>query len=297
MSGRQFEVDELVAAFEEPLRNLDVWGRLGSAEATERLRRAVDAIGAAEDLKNEETARLVLDRGPADLTVSKIALRHDIKPSAVSQRKSRIEQVLADLHSDEAMKGHPLVRLWSERAGRLVKVGDLPPWMQRCVVAEPTTAKWPSGDDVFWVMLHAVMRQPRLVFDHAGSPWLIDFALDERSGTKDRLASVLQSLADRLAESESRVYSDAELRDELKRLGVSPLSVGAVITAMGYLVQRSVAASERVLILSNDDAKNLRRVVSRVMGDLGVARADVPHLIAEQLNRHPKSVANELSRL
>jgi hypothetical protein len=63
------------------------------------------------------------------------------------------------------------------------------------------------------------------------------------------------------------------------------------------MVQRSVAHSGRVLVLSNDDAKNLRRVVVRVMGDLGVDRADVPKLIAEQHGRHRKSVANELSRI
>jgi hypothetical protein len=34
-----------------------------------------------------------------------------------------------------------------------------------------------------------------------------------------------------------------------------------------------------------------------VMGDLGVDRADVPKLIAEQHGRHRKSVANELSRI
>jgi hypothetical protein len=297
MNNPEIDVDELVAAFERPVHHLDVWGRLGPAEAAERLQQALDAIGASDDSKNEETARLVLGRGPADLSVSKIAQRHNIKPSAVSQRKSRIEQVLADLYADEVMNGHPLVRLWRERACRLVKVEDLPLWMQSCLISDDVEATWPTGGDVFWVLLHAVMRQPRLVTVSDGSRWLIDVTLDERGDTKDRLASVLQSLADRLAGSTSQVYGDADLRGELERLGVSPLSIDVVIESLGRMVQRSVAHSRRVLVLSNDDAKNLRRVVVRVMGDLGVDRADVPKLIAEQHGRHRKSVANELSRL
>lgn len=297
MNNFEIDVDELVAAFEQPVLHLDVWGRLGPTESARRLQEAVDAIGASDDSRNEETARLVLDLGSADLTVSKIAQRHNIKPSAVSQRKSRIEQVLADLYSDDVMNGHPLVRLWRERACRLVKVGDLPQWMQSCLASEDMAGKWPTGDDIFWVLLHAVMRQPRLVTDSAGSQWLIDVTLDERGDTKDRLASVLQSLADRLAGSTSKVYPEPELRSELQRLGVSPLSIEVVVESLGRISQRSVAHSGRVLVLSNDDAKNLRRVVLRVMGDLGVDRAEVPKLIAEQHGRHPKSVANELGRI
>ena len=239
----------------------------------------------------------MLDRGPADLSVSKIAQRHNIKPSAVSQRKSRIEQVLADLYSDEVMNGHPLVRLWRERACRLVKVEDLPQWMQSCLISDDVEAKWPTGGDVFWVMLHAVMRQPRLVTVSDGSRWLIDVTLDERGDTKDRLASVLQSLADRLAGSTSQVYGDADLRGELESLGVSPLSIDVVVESLGRMVQRSVANSGRVLVLSNDDAKNVQGIIKRVMESLDVERSEVARVIAEQQDRNPKSVSNELRRL
>lgn len=297
MNNSEIDVDELVAAFEQPVLHLDVWGRLGPTESARRLQEAVDAIGASDDSRNEETARLILDLGTADLTVSKIALRHNIKPSAVSQRKSRIEQVLADLYCDDVMNAHPLVRLWRERACRLVKVGDLPQWMQSCLASEDVTGRWPTGDDIFWVLLHAVMRQPRLVTDSAGSQWLIDVTLDERGDTKDRLASVLQSLADRLAGSTSKVYADLELRSELQRLGVSPLSIEVVVDSLGRISQRSVAHSGRVLVLSNDDAKNVQGVIKRVMENLDVERSEVANLVAEQQGRKSKSVSNELRRL
>jgi hypothetical protein len=52
-----------------------------------------------------------------------------------------------------------------------------------------------------------------------------------------------------------------------------------------------------VLVLSDDDAKNIGRVIQRAMKDLKVQRSEIPKLLADQQQRNPKSVANELGRI
>lgn len=297
MDNFHINVEDLVAAFEQPLDHLDLWGSLGPNEATERLREAVDAIGAADDEINQQTARLVLGWLPEDPKIVDIARRFRIKPSAVSQRKSRIDRILTELGEDDEISGHPLVQLWKERAAHCVRVKDLPEWMRSCLTRGSFNAKWPAPQDLFWVLLHATMSRPRLLSDNSGTEWLVDMSLDERRDPKDRLSSVFESLADSLSKSGSDVYQAESLRDRLEELGISQLSLGATVDSMMHTVRRAISKYDQVLILSDADAKNLRRVIERVMKDLGVQRSEVALLIAEQHGRQPKSVANELGRI
>jgi hypothetical protein len=62
-------------------------------------------------------------------------------------------------------------------------------------------------------------------------------------------------------------------------------------------VRRAVVHSGNVLVLSDDDAKNIGRVIQRAMKDLKVQRSEIPKLLADQQQRNPKSVANELGRI
>jgi hypothetical protein len=298
MSEAQNHVDALVSAFENPLGHLDWWDSQSSQDAVVKLHSAIRAIRASEDETNREIARLILGWTIEETSVSNIAFQAAVKQSAISQRKERIGQILNGLAEDEVMASHALVHLWRQRVSRCVRVADLPEWMRGCLTKAPGKVQWPDPRDIFWILLSAAMGQPTIVFDGAATEWLVDSRLDKQRNPKHQMNSILESFADSLSMTGSHVYTTEEYFDSLTQLGVSTSSLASVLRLMMMNpVRRAVVHSGNVLVLSDDDAKNIGRVIQRAMKDLKVQRSEIPKLLADQQQRNPKSVANELGRI
>ncbi len=295
MDALETNVVELAQAFERPLERLDLWLAWAPSESSTRLRKAIESIG-ADDEVNRKTARLLLGWSDSSLTVTSIARHAGINSAAVSQRKSRIDGVLDDLFDDADMAKHPLVVLWRDRASRCVRVADLPNWMTGFLVSGSGESEWGVPQDIFWVVMRAVMRNPRLI-ESSGDQWLVDLSLDQRGDNKDQLRSILDSIADSRTKNGSVVLQANEFEQLLVDVGVSRLSIDSVAAALARVARRSVAFGDEVLLLSDIESKNLGQVAKSVINRLGVDRAEVAGLIAEQHGRHPRSVANELRRL
>ena len=295
MDALETNVVELAEAFERPLERLDLWLAWAPSEASTRLRKAIEAIG-ADDEVNRKTARLLLGWSDSSLSVTSIARQAGINSAAVSQRKSRIEGVLDDLFDDADMARHPLVALWRDRAARCVRIADLPNWMTGFLESGSGESEWGVPQDIFWVVMRAVMENPRLI-ESSGDQWLVDLSLDERGDNKDQLRSILDSIADSRTKTGSVVLQSEEFQQFLVDMGVSKLSIDSFTTALARVARRSVVFGDEVLLLSDVESKNLGQVAKSVMNRLGVDRAEVAGLIAEQHGRHPRSVANELRRL
>jgi len=288
MSEAQYHVDALVSAFENPLEHLDWWDSQSSQDAVVKLHSAVRAIRASEDETNREIARLILGWTIEDTSVSNIALQAAVKQSAISQRKDRIGQILNGLAEDEVMASHALVYLWRQRVSRCVRVADLPEWMRGCITKAPGKVQWPDPRDIFWILLSAAMGQPAVVFDGTATEWLVDSRLDKQRNPKHQMNSILESFADSLSTTGSHVYTTEEYFDSL---------TSVLRLMMTNPVRRAVVHAGNVLVLSDDDAKNIGRVIQRAMKDLKVQRSEIPKLLADQQQRNPKSVANELGRI
>ena len=295
MGIQEVSVLELASAFERPLERLDLWLAWAPSEASTRLRKAMESIG-ADDEVNRKTARLLLGWSDSSLTVTSIARHAGINSAAVSQRKSRIDGVLDDLFDDADMARHPLAVLWRDRASRCVRVADLPNWMTGFLVSGSGESEWGAPQDIFWIVMRAVMRNPRLI-QSSGDQWLVDLSLVKRGDHKDPLRSILDSIADSRTVNGSVVLQANEFEQLLVDMGVSRLSIDSFATALARVARRSVVFGDKVLLLSEKESKNLGQVAKSVMNRLGVDHTEVSGLIAEQHDRHPRSVANELRRL
>lgn len=297
MAGSELSVRGLVSAVEQPLDNLHVWLAGSDDNASVRLETALKDVGAVDDDINLLTARLVLGWGSSQLSVKGIAEQFGIHSSAVSQRKSRIEGVLDELFNDPDVLVDPLVELWKERASRCVRVDELPSWMAGFLVVGDDSRPWGVPEDIFWVLLHSIMQQPRVIADGEGGRWLVDLALDTRHDNKGRFRSLLDSIADLLSPRRSVVISSTDFEQRLATAGVSRLSLESFSRELGMAARRTVTVEDRVLVLSDADTKNLGQIIKRVMEMLDVERSAIPALIAAQHERNEKSVANELRRL
>lgn len=286
---------DLVLAFEQPLGNFDFWLRGASSDASSRLLQAVDSIGGADPV-NVSTARLVLGLAESQSSVTTIAEQAGIKPSAVSQRKSRIERILGELFEDQTLQSHPLVVLWRDRASRCVLASDLPNWMLGFLDRGVGNQRWGSPEDIFWVALHAFMRRPRLLV-HEDHRWLLDLELDTRAENKGQLRSVADSVCDSLAGGGSVVLASSDFESRLLGAGISRLSLDAFTRTLKTVARRTLIMNDRVLVLDEHDSKNLRSIVRKAIDLLGVHRSDVADLVATQHERSARSVANELRRL
>ena len=297
METHEVSVLELASAFERPLQRLDLWLTWAPEKAASRLAKALKDVGADDDDINLLTARLVLGWGLSQLSVKGIADQFGINSSAVSQRKSRIEGVLDELFDDPDMLAQPLVELWKERASRCVCVDELPRWMTGFLASGGDDRRWGVPEDVFWTLLHSIMKRPRLIRGGSEDRWLIDLELDSRNDSKGQFRSLLDSVADSLSPLRSVVMSSTDFEQSLATAGVSRLSLESFSRELGVAARRTVTVDARVLILSEEDAKNLGQIIKRVMELLDVERSAIPALIASQHVRNEKSVANELRRL
>ena len=297
MAGFELSVRGLVSAIERPLDNLHVWLAGSDDNASVRLAKALNDVGAVDDDVNLLTARLVLGWGSSQLSVKGIADQFGINSSAVSQRKSRIEGVLDELFNDPDVLVDPLVELWKERASRCVRVDELPSWMSGFLVVGDDFRPWGVPEDIFWVLLHSIMQQPRVIANGDGGGLLVDLALDTRHDNKGRFRSLLDSVADSLSPLRSVVMSSTDFEQSLATAGVSRLSLESFSRELGVAARRTVTVDARVLILSEEDGKNLGQIIKRVMEMLDVDRSEIPALIASQHERNEKSVRNELARI
>ena len=289
------EILDVAEAIDDPLGRVDLWCSWAPREVAARLNQVMHAISSHDDPVNTKTARLVLGWPSEVCKVSQIAKEHRLSAPAVSQRKSRIERDLQSLFDDSDLARHPIVVLWRDRASRCVREDDLPDWMRSFLRQGTVERPWGIGEDVLWVLLHVIMREPRLLVDEAGSRWLVDGSLDAR-GESNSFKSLIDSVADVVAAGATVVLTTQDLQEALVAAGVSARSLEPFGAAMSRVANRRILYQGRAIILG-PQVRNLRGIISELIDVLGIDQNSVVDLISSQLEFASGSVRNELRRM
>lgn len=287
----------LAAAIDDPVGMLDYWLATGGPSSVDEVRSEVRSlVPRASDPTSTAIARLALDLLGDQPAIKTLADQFGISSSAVSQRRTKVLERVADLRSLPIAE-HPLVELWRDRANRVVHRQALPAWLGAMLVAPPTGSEWGANADVAHVLIAVAVGRPVLVSEEGdqADEWLIDRNLLSSPDAKVTIRDVAETFADHLTTEGSHSLPTEDFRRSLVDWGVAPSSAEQFATLlMRKPVRRTVECDGRVLVLSRSDAKRAGDVAKLTMETFGLSKQESAELLTAQQGRNSQAVLNDL---
>lgn len=282
---------DVARAIEQPAVEISTWLGFDGSDLARSWNEQLTKVLVSDDQISVDTFRAAFPVGQATESVTAIATRFDVNPSAISQRRTRMLAFVDDLRSGPLAESQLVAHVRRCVSG-VVHTADLPRWIGKLIATRPDGPR-SHGDLVLLVLNVALERPHRIAGDESGS-WLV-----AKVGIGDlrsrNLKGLVNLFADEATAQGTRLLGVDELHHLASEWGVSPLSLSRFVSAMSFPALRLVTHGDRCVLLDNTDRRNVGRAIHAVVSLLDLPEQQVVDLLVTQHRRARGSVLNELS--
>lgn len=252
--------------------------------------------------------RLLLDPEQTSDSITNIADRFGVKTSAVSQRKTRMLDVITYARNDPQIQADRLVTLFREAINRVGFENDLPSLVSALLgdySSEERAMQTPTDRDLVRFALSLAIGPFVVVSQSTATPlgpegmgrWFADRTLLSMEGGATPQEQLVDGLIRPLIAAGLRILDLPEFDRKLGELGVASVSLTSFRRLAERNTRRILCHVDKVLILSHDERKRAGRSVIGAIDAFGISRKTAEAVVATARGTNEQTVAADVRAL